>query len=59
MWTSESNFRECVLSVRYVGPRNQTQVVRLGNQHACQWSHLTVLQVGLKGMLTDALLLGS
>lgn len=34
VWTSESNFRECVLSFPYVGPHDQTQVVRFGNQHA-------------------------
>ena len=33
MWKSEGNFVGVVLSFYHVGPRDQTQVIRLGSKH--------------------------
>ena len=37
----EDNLRELVFSVHYVGPRDQTHIIRLGGKHLYLVSHLS------------------
>lgn len=47
---SQSNYQEWVFSFCHMGPHDQIQGVRLGHQHDYQRSHLTGLEVDLKGI---------
>lgn len=53
-WKSDCNLQETVLPFDYMGPRDQTQVFKLGNEHLCSLNHLASLCLSFLSVATHA-----